>query len=97
MVRKRDIIGDPIYSTEKSSIKKAKKVDGKKVSSTLKQLIEELLTDIPIVGRSLEKTSYTTDTRGVFLKLTNRIDSAESKNKDVSCDLITSYFYFGEA
>ncbi|CAG8801878.1 19664_t:CDS:2, partial [Gigaspora margarita] len=68
---------------KKSSIKKAKKVDGK-VSSTLKQLIEELLTDISIVGRSLEKTSYTTDTRGVFLKLSNRIDSAESKNEDAS-------------
>jgi len=42
-------------SMEKSSNKKAKKTGGKKVSSTLKQLIEELLTDIPDGGRSLKK------------------------------------------
>ena len=42
--------------TEKSSSKKAKKMGGKKkVSSTLKQLIEELLTDNPDGGRSLEE------------------------------------------
>ncbi|RIB21551.1 hypothetical protein C2G38_2176286 [Gigaspora rosea] len=84
-------------STEKSSSKKVKKTGGKKVSSTIKQLIEELLTDIPDGGRSLEETSYPTDTGGVFWKLSNRIDSAESKNEDASRDLITSYFYFGEA
>ncbi|RIB18961.1 hypothetical protein C2G38_2183115 [Gigaspora rosea] len=50
-------------STEKFS----KKVGGKKVSSTLKQLIEELLTDIPIVGRSSKETSYTTDTRAILI------------------------------
>ncbi|CAG8833266.1 5893_t:CDS:1, partial [Gigaspora margarita] len=81
-------------STEKSSNKKAKKVSGK---SILKQLIEELLTNIPIVGRSSEETGHTTDTRGIFLKLSDRIDSAESKNEDASRGLITSYFYFGEA
>ncbi|CAG8853493.1 41247_t:CDS:1, partial [Gigaspora margarita] len=84
-------------STEKSPNKKAKKVGGKKVSSTLKQLIEELLTNIPIVGRSLEETSYTTDTRSIFLQLSDKIDSAESKNKDASRALISSYFDFGEA
>ncbi len=41
-------------STDKSSSKKVKKTGGKKkVSSTLRQLIEELLTDIPDGGRSL--------------------------------------------
>ncbi|CAG8482269.1 36681_t:CDS:10 [Gigaspora margarita] len=75
-------------STKKSSSKKAKKVSGKKVSSTLKQLIEELLIDNPIVGRSSEEMGHTTDTG---------IDSAESKNEDASCGLITSYFDFGEA
>jgi hypothetical protein len=47
-------------STEKSSSKKAKKAGGKKkVSSTLKQLIEELLTDaVPIPSGSLEETNY---------------------------------------
>ncbi|CAG8747829.1 27085_t:CDS:2, partial [Gigaspora margarita] len=84
-------------STEKSSSKKAKKVSGKKVSRTLKQLIEELLIDNLIVGRSLEETGYTADTRGIFLKLSDRIDSTESKNEDTSRDLITSYFDFGEA
>ncbi|CAG8830031.1 9068_t:CDS:2, partial [Gigaspora margarita] len=85
------------FGLEKSSNKKAKKVGKKKVSSTLKQLIEELLTNIPIVSRSSEETNYTTDTRGIFLQLSNKIDSAKSKNKDASHALITSYFYFGEA
>ncbi|CAG8825143.1 20910_t:CDS:2, partial [Gigaspora margarita] len=71
-------------SIEKSSSKKVKKTGGKKVSSTIKQLIEELLTDIPDGGRSLEETSYPTNTGGVFWKLSNRIDSAESKNEDAS-------------
>ncbi|CAG8703183.1 34095_t:CDS:2 [Gigaspora margarita] len=84
-------------STEKSSCKKAKKVSEKKVSSTLKQLIEELLINNPIVGRSSEEIGHTADTRGIFLKLSDRIDSAESKNEDASHDLITSYFDFGEA
>ena len=42
-------------STEKASNKKAKKTGGKKVSSTLKQLSEGLLTDNPDGGRSLEE------------------------------------------
>ena len=45
-------------STEKLSSKKAKKTGGKKkVSSTLKQLIKELLTDISNGDRSLKETS----------------------------------------
>ncbi|CAG8684168.1 17224_t:CDS:1 [Gigaspora margarita] len=84
-------------STKKSFNKKANKVGEKKVSSTLKQLIEKLLTNIPIVGRSSKETSYITDTGDIFLQLSDKIDSAESKNKDASRALISSYFDFGEA
>ena len=84
-------------STEKSSSKKAKKSGGKKVSSTLKQLIEELLTDIPVVGGISEESSCATDARGIFLQLSDKIDNAETKNEDASRDLISSYFDFGEA
>ncbi|CAG8844791.1 44613_t:CDS:1 [Gigaspora margarita] len=84
-------------STEKSSSKKVKKTGGKKVSSTIKQLIKELLIDNPVVGRSSEETGHTTDTGGIFLKLSDRIDSIESKNEDASRGLITSYFDFGKA
>ena len=80
-------------STEKSSSKKAKKTGGKKkVSSTLKQLIEELLADNP--GRSLEEIN---ESASSFLQLSERIDHAETKNEDASRGLIFSYFNFGEA
>ncbi|CAB4485382.1 unnamed protein product [Rhizophagus irregularis] len=36
------------------------------VSSTLKQLIEELLTDIPVVGGISEESSCATDARALF-------------------------------
>ena len=82
-------------STEKSSSKKAKKTGGKKkVSSMLKQLIEELLTDIPDGGRSLEETS---ESASNFLQLSERIDHAETKNEEASQGLIFSYFNFGKA
>src|SRR5688572_12131928 len=82
-------------STKKSSNKKAKKTGGKKkVSSTLKQLIEELLTDIPDGDRSLEETSESTSN---FLQLSERIDHAETKNKKAFRGLIFSYFNFGKA
>ncbi|CAG8849145.1 27094_t:CDS:2, partial [Gigaspora margarita] len=86
-------------STEKLSSKKAKKTSGKKVSSTLKKFIKELLSDVePIPGRSLEETNnIALNTRGIFLQLSNKIDSTESKNKDASHALISSYFDFGEA
>ena len=41
-------------STEKSSSKKMEKTGGKKVSSMLKELIEELLTDVPKDGSETE-------------------------------------------
>ncbi|CAG8855475.1 34322_t:CDS:2, partial [Gigaspora margarita] len=44
----------------------------------------ELLIDNPIVGRSLEETDHTADTGGIFLKLSDRINSAESKNENAS-------------
>src|SRR4051812_4751180 len=76
-------------STEKSSSKKAKKNGGKKkVSSTLKQLIEELLTDIPNSGRSLEEIG---ESASNFLQLSERIDHAETKNEEASRGLIFSY------
>ncbi len=82
-------------STEKSSSKKAKKTGGKKkVSSMLKQLIEELLTDIPDGGRSLEEIG---ESASNFLQLSERIDHAETKNEEASRGLIFSYFNFGEA
>jgi len=82
-------------STEKSSSKKAKKTGGKKkVSSTLKQLIEELLTDNPDGGRSLEEIN---ESASSFLQLSERIDHAETKNEEASRGLIFSYFNFGEA
>ncbi|CAG8526860.1 16450_t:CDS:10 [Gigaspora margarita] len=80
-----------------SEIQEGEKTGGKKVSSMIKQLIKELLTNISDGGKSLEETSYLTDTGGVFWKLSNRIDSAKSKNEDAFRDLITSYFDFGEA
>ena len=79
--------------------KMVKKTSRKKVSSTLKQLIEELLTDVVAVsGESLEVTNdIALDVRGNFLQLSDRIDSTESKNEDASHALISSYFYFEEA
>ncbi|KAF0413850.1 hypothetical protein F8M41_007713 [Gigaspora margarita] len=82
-------------STKKSFNKKAKKVGGKKVSSMIKQLIEELLTDIPSAGgRSLEEASESVSN---FLQLSERIDHAETKNEEASWGFIFSYFNFGEA
>ncbi|KAF0469871.1 ATP dependent DNA helicase [Gigaspora margarita] len=72
-------------STKKLSSKKAKKT--------------ELLSDMePIPSRSLEETNdMALNTRGIFLQLSDKIDSVESKNKDASRALISSYFNFGEA
>ncbi|RIA96790.1 hypothetical protein C1645_802164 [Glomus cerebriforme] len=84
-------------STEKSSSKKMKKTGGKKVSSMLKELIEELLTDVPvpIAGENLEEASE--NSTSIFLQLSERIDHAETKNEQASRGLIFSYFDFGEA
>ncbi|GBB88039.1 hypothetical protein RclHR1_14590001 [Rhizophagus clarus] len=84
-------------STKKSSNKKVKKTGGKKVSSMLKKLIKELLTDIPVVGGISEESSCTTDARSIFLQLSDKIDNAKTKNEDASHDLISNYFNFGEA
>ncbi|CAG8656036.1 2380_t:CDS:1, partial [Scutellospora calospora] len=81
-------------STEKSSSKKVKKTGRKKVSSIIKQLIEELLTKILDSSRSLEETSESVSN---FLQLSERIDHAKTKNKEASQGLIFSYFNFGEA
>jgi len=86
-------------STEKLSSKKAKKTGEKKVSSMLKNFIKELISDVePIPSGSLEETNdMALNTRGIFLQLSDKIDSAESKNKEASRALISSYFDFGEA
>ncbi|CAB4487169.1 uncharacterized protein OCT59_001254 [Rhizophagus irregularis] len=73
-------------STKKSSNKKVKKADGKKVLSILKKLI-----NIPDSGSSLEETS---ESASNFLQLSERIDNAETKNEDASQGLIYSYFDF---
>src|SRR3954454_15067784 len=81
-------------STEKSSSKKAKKTgEKKKVSSTLKQLIEELLADIPDGGRSLEEID---ESASNFLQLSERIDHAETKNKEASRGLISIILILGK-
>src|SRR5205823_7886301 len=69
-------------STEKSSSKKAKKTSGKKVSSMLKKLIEELLTDVPVptAEENLEEASE--NSTSIFLQLSERIDHAETKNEE---------------
>ena len=84
-------------STENSSSKKAKKTGGKKVSSMLKKLIEELLTDVPVptAGENLEEANESATS--IFLQLSDKIDNAETKNESAFRDLIFSYFDFGEA
>jgi len=84
-------------STEKSFSKKAKNTGRKKVSSMLKKLIKELLIDIPIptAGENLKEANGNETSN--FLQLYDKIDSAESKNEDVSQGLIYSYFDFGKA
>ncbi|CAG8811129.1 27549_t:CDS:2 [Gigaspora margarita] len=65
----------------------------------LKKFIKELLFDVePIPGGSLEETNdMALNTRSIFLQLSDKIDSAKSKNKDASRALISSYFDFEEA
>ena len=85
--------------TKKSSSKKAKKTSRKKISSTLKQLIEELLFDVPILiaRKNLEKAndngavpapnkaSFRTEKPGsIFLQLSDKIDNAKTKNENAS-------------
>jgi hypothetical protein len=56
----------------------------------LKELIEELLTDVPVptAEENLEEVSENgavpEGPASIFLQLSNRIDNAETKNKDTS-------------
>ncbi|RGB43546.1 hypothetical protein C1646_802017 [Rhizophagus diaphanus] len=84
-------------STEKSSSKKAKKTGRKKVSSILKALIKELLTDVPVPTSEENLEEASENEASIFLQLSNRIDNAKTKNEDASRGLIHSYFDFGEA
>jgi hypothetical protein len=74
MMHRKNTLGN----YRQSSSKKVKKTGGKKVSSTLNQLIEELLTDVPvpIAGENLEEVSE--NGVSIFLQLSNRIDNARS-------------------
>jgi len=83
--------------------RKRKKTGGKKVSSMLKELIEELLTDVPVptaeenLGEVSENRAVPEGLGSIFLQLSDKIDNAETKNEDASRGLIYSYFDFGEA
>src|SRR5437763_7560692 len=86
---------------EKSSSKKKKTSD---VSTMLKKLIEELLTNIPDTGEVLEETNASDassntgePSRMKFLYLSDMIDQAEKKNEDATRNVINRYFAFGEA
>ncbi|RGB31634.1 hypothetical protein C1646_670764 [Rhizophagus diaphanus] len=74
-----------------------KKPSRKSGASTEKS--SKLLTDValeaPVPCESLEEARETVTS--IFLQLTDKIDSAESKNKDASRGLIYGYFDFGEA
>ncbi|KAF0459369.1 ATP dependent DNA helicase [Gigaspora margarita] len=71
----------------------------KKCSRKDSEGINWLLSNVEsIPGGSLKETNdMVLNTRGIFLQLSVKIDSAESKNKDTSHALISSYFDFGEA
>ncbi|CAG8630069.1 1012_t:CDS:2 [Cetraspora pellucida] len=58
-----------------------KKTDEKKISSIIKQLIKELLTEISDNDRNLEETSESISN---FLQLSERIDHAKTKNEEAS-------------
>uniref|UniRef100_U9T7G5 Uncharacterized protein n=1 Tax=Rhizophagus irregularis (strain DAOM 181602 / DAOM 197198 / MUCL 43194) TaxID=747089 RepID=U9T7G5_RHIID len=49
-----------------------------------------------VPGEGLEETNVMNEAGNIFLQLSNKIDSAESKNKDASRGLIYSYFDFGK-
>jgi len=85
------------HSMKKSSNKKAKKTGEKKVSSMLKKLIEELLTDTPVpaIGENLEEANESVTS--IFLQLSNKIDNAKTKNEVASQGLAYSYFDFEKA
>ncbi|PKY57605.1 hypothetical protein RhiirA4_411777, partial [Rhizophagus irregularis] len=78
-------------TTEKSSSKKKKTTNKDDVSTMLKKLIEELLTNIPDTGEVLEETNASdassntgASSRMNFLYLSNMIEQAEKKNEDAT-------------
>src|ERR1043166_7598924 len=77
-MHRKNVLGNRVHQPKNRLTRKRKKTGGKKVSSTLKKLIEELLTDIPDGGRSLEETS---ESASNFFQLSERIDHAETKTK----------------
>ncbi|PKK56075.1 hypothetical protein RhiirC2_764488, partial [Rhizophagus irregularis] len=89
-------------TTEKSSSKKKKTTNKDDVSTMLKKLIEELLTNIPDTGEVLEETNASDASSNIgapsrmnFLYLSNMIDQAEKKNEDATRNVINRYFAFG--
>ncbi|KAF0459844.1 hypothetical protein F8M41_000699 [Gigaspora margarita] len=77
--------------------KKVKTTGGKKVSSMLKKLIEELLADTPVIAIRENLKKANESATSIFLQLSDKIDNAETKNEGASQDLIFSYLDFEEA
>ena len=84
-------------TTEKSSSKKKKTTNKDDVSTMLKKLIEELLTNIPDSGGEEANAPDVSSNTGKFLYLSDMIDQAETKNEDATRNVINRYFDFGEA
>jgi hypothetical protein len=88
-------------TTERSSSKKKKTTNKDDVSTMVKTLIEELLTNNPNSDEVLEETNASSNTdehsRMKFLYLSDMIDQAETKNRDATQNVINRYFDFGEA
>src|SRR5688572_8828668 len=84
-------------TTEKSSSKKKKITNKDDVSTMLKKLIEELLTNIPDSGEEEANAPDVSSNTGKFLYLSDMIDQAETKNEDATRNVINRYFDFGEA
>ncbi|PKB96903.1 hypothetical protein RhiirA5_434053 [Rhizophagus irregularis] len=81
-------------TAEKSSSKKKKTSNKNDVSSMLKKLIEELLTNIPDSGEVLKEANVldASSNTGKFLYLSDMIDQAEKKNKDATQNELKSSY-----
>ncbi|PKY58768.1 hypothetical protein RhiirA4_480955 [Rhizophagus irregularis] len=78
-------------STEKSSSKKVIKAGKKKVSGTLKKLIEELSSETSQDSEVMEKGT------GNFFDLYNTIINMEGEEEIAKRNIIKSYYNFGKA
>uniref|UniRef100_U9SIX0 Uncharacterized protein n=1 Tax=Rhizophagus irregularis (strain DAOM 181602 / DAOM 197198 / MUCL 43194) TaxID=747089 RepID=U9SIX0_RHIID len=78
-------------STKKSSSKKVKKAGEKKVSGTLKKLIEKLFSETSQDSEVIEKGT------GDFFYLYNTIINMEGEEEIAKQNVIKSYYNFGKA